>query len=163
MAHFEQLKGHVSRHMMENMTAKFARISQSYSVHFETAAQAREFHDYMTENPMCWRDARDQSSHDIRVRSDLPGDVRSRQRQLGRVWSSVKELMVKKNFWSQSVRMGANGFRNEFYFIKDGDIWILFRGVVDPLNRMMCTATDDINHFGFDQADVDRMLRLLNE
>eukprot|EP00959_Pyramimonas_sp_CCMP1952_P301680 6312319-Pyramimonas_sp.AAC.1 len=78
----------------------------------------------MTENQMRWKDPRDQSMHEIRVRADLHGDVRGRQRQLGRVWTSMKELLSKKGFWNQSVRMGANWYRNEFYFLEDDGIWI---------------------------------------
>eukprot|EP00959_Pyramimonas_sp_CCMP1952_P460685 9480299-Pyramimonas_sp.AAC.1 len=59
--------------------------------------------------------------------------------------------------------MGANGFRNEFSFIKDDDIWILFRGTVDPLHRMMVHATEDIKSLNIGQDDVDKMLKLLNE
>eukprot|EP00959_Pyramimonas_sp_CCMP1952_P246255 5147012-Pyramimonas_sp.AAC.1 len=66
----------------------------------------------MSEYPVRRRDTRDQSMHDIRVRADLPGDVRGRQRQLGRVCIPMKELLVKKGVWSQNVKMGAAGFRN---------------------------------------------------
>eukprot|EP00959_Pyramimonas_sp_CCMP1952_P350763 7348999-Pyramimonas_sp.AAC.1 len=59
-AHFERLKNYVLRHMAEKMTARFARVSQSYSVHFETPALAREFHDFMVENPMQWKGQRSQ-------------------------------------------------------------------------------------------------------
>eukprot|EP00959_Pyramimonas_sp_CCMP1952_P388125 8133223-Pyramimonas_sp.AAC.1 len=73
-AHYEQLKAHITSHMATPISAKFARTSRSYSVHFETVAQARDLHDYMTDNQMIWTDPRDQSMHEIRVRAGLPGD-----------------------------------------------------------------------------------------
>ena len=109
---------------------------------------------------MRWRDGRDGRLPDIRARSNLPGDVRSRQRQLGRVWIPMEEVMAKKGVCPQGVRMGANGFRNELYFIKDGDIRILFRGSVVPGQRVTRAATEDFNQLRIEQSVVDKMLRL---
>ena len=117
----------------------------------------------MAEHPMRWQDPRDSSWHDIRVRADIPGDGRSRQRQMGNAWLPMKELLTRRGFGSQNVRMGANGYRNESYFIKDDDIWILFGSSPGLLGRLMVTATPELMSSKFDRAEIDRILRSTNE
>eukprot|EP00959_Pyramimonas_sp_CCMP1952_P089677 1876008-Pyramimonas_sp.AAC.1 len=91
-AHFASFKDQIlTAVLLNNVTLQYHRISQSYSLTFTSEALAKEFIDLFNRSQNLWMDPRDGSLHAMKARTDLPLDVRTKQRALSRVWGTIIE------------------------------------------------------------------------
>eukprot|EP00959_Pyramimonas_sp_CCMP1952_P164077 3430470-Pyramimonas_sp.AAC.1 len=106
------LAGKCHSQPLAGTTAKFAKTSQSFSVHFTSQELAMEFKNWFIAQEVQWTDARDQKVHNLRIRADLPDDVRARQRFMPKLRTPAAQRLRDYNLFGNSMKIGANGFRN---------------------------------------------------
>ena len=139
-AYFQWVKEHAPTINSQEMTAKFARASQSYSIHFVMTTAAFAFQKWAKDAGMTWQDPRDKSWHVLKVRGDLPEEVRMKQRVLGKVHPLIVGHLEGKGWHREGMGIGSNGFRDELFVIDD-DVWVFFRGGTDIHGK--CTVLKD--------------------
>ena len=144
-----QLQSAVPAHLLVGTEAKFAKTSQSFSVHFTTQELANEFKKWFIGQDLKWVDARDSKPHALRIRADLPDDVRHRQRYMSKLWGPVVQHLHSINKFDPALKIGANGFRNEFFIRTETDHFVLVKGEVDSLGRLQLKPYDeDLRYWG---------------
>ena len=157
----ETLYAALPTHLQESISAKFARVSQSYSVHFQSEAHVHEFINLVRAQPIAWRDPRSGIIHAIKIRGDLPEAVRIKQRILGKLWQPVKDHIMSKSLWSAGCVLGSNGFRDESHFITNDDVLILFKASYDQMdNYIIQPNMDGLSEIQMSEPAAREIIRL---
>ncbi|CAK0793610.1 unnamed protein product [Prorocentrum cordatum] len=109
---------------------------------FECDRIAREFTQECNRVGMCWIDPRDGSQHTLRVRSDLPHDVRQKKRAFHHLYGKVKAMCENCERWDASARLGVDGFKGQLRISTDDDVWTL-------VTATPATKRGDVDFFNF--------------
>eukprot|EP00959_Pyramimonas_sp_CCMP1952_P314987 6592922-Pyramimonas_sp.AAC.1 len=78
---------------------------------FPGASAARAFSTFMSDKALCWQDVRTSASATLRVRQDLPVDVRAQQGAASRVWEATLALFKQCKCRIADFRLGVYGFQ----------------------------------------------------
>eukprot|EP00959_Pyramimonas_sp_CCMP1952_P267111 5584670-Pyramimonas_sp.AAC.1 len=74
-----------------------------------------------------WIDPRNGSAHTLRVRHDLPIDVRDRQRTMSRIYQPILDLLRGHQSWTHECKLGVNGFKGEMMVVTPQDAIIIVK------------------------------------
>eukprot|EP00959_Pyramimonas_sp_CCMP1952_P421652 8833266-Pyramimonas_sp.AAC.1 len=96
---------------MQDAVPFFHAVSQSYKITFKTLIAAKLFQQTVNQDGLSWTDPRDRKVHPLRVRADLPVDVRSKNRRVSEIYQPLKDLLTGSDKWTQDMRLGVNGFK----------------------------------------------------
>ena len=105
---------------------KSSRVAKSYSITFTTENIASRFGLILADQNINWTDPRNQQAYNIKVRSDLPIDVRQKQRAASVIWSGTLDLLKKAGKPLHGFRLGCNGFQGLVHFSSEEDVFELY-------------------------------------
>ncbi|CAK0841367.1 unnamed protein product [Prorocentrum cordatum] len=124
--HWDQLVQHFPHLLSVGATPVFHSIAQTYAVKFEREDAAREFQRMANLQGMTWTDPRDGNIHPLRVKSDLPLDVRIRKRAFHHLWNPVRSLLMLSPHWQEGkCQLGVDGFKGVLRLRTESDVWEL--------------------------------------
>ncbi|CAK0849416.1 unnamed protein product [Prorocentrum cordatum] len=103
-----------------------ASHAKSYSVEFSTEENADAFADLCSGLDSSWADPRNQRPSIIRVRGDLPVDVRERQRAASMIWQQTLDLIKAGGRSTHTYKLGVNGYQGLIHLSSPDDVYELF-------------------------------------
>ena len=109
-------------------TPVITKSGKSYSITFPSENEANRFSTIVNSavGALDWVDKRSKVKATIKVRGDMPMDVRSRQRACSHIFVNIMELLKRGGANLTKVRLGVNGYQGMMSLYgdaEDGEIW----------------------------------------
>ncbi|CAK0861019.1 unnamed protein product [Prorocentrum cordatum] len=125
-AHWNSIQGHLTSSLLERVQPQFHGVAKSYVLVLPTPFDARSLSDSFRSLDMVCVDPRGRSRRQVRVRQDLPLDVRSKQRAASSLRPGALELVRKTNHPLDGFKLGVNGCQGLMHLASEDEVWELF-------------------------------------
>ncbi|CAK0887700.1 unnamed protein product [Prorocentrum cordatum] len=126
-AHWNSIKGYLPSSLRERVQPQFHGVAKSYVLVLLTPSDDRSLSGSLRSLDVIWVGPRDQGRHQVRVRQDLPLDVRPPQRAASSLWAGALELLRKSNHPPDGFKLGANGCQGLMHLTSESEVWELFQ------------------------------------
>ncbi|CAK0846302.1 unnamed protein product [Prorocentrum cordatum] len=143
--HFESLKAQFDE-LTDDVEVTYDTVNQNYNITFKSPLVANKFQQLANQAGIFWGDPRDQKQYPLRVRGDMPLEVRREKSAVAALWQLMHEKISIQPSWSSARRLGVNGHEGVLQVTAD-DAWESVKAV--PMGI-------DAFHFQAEQANLTR-------